>query len=228
MKKRVFYTELAYLTGLLLLSLGSALMTYSDFGVSMVVAPAYLLHLKLSEFVPFFSFGMAEYTLQAVILLVMIGILRSVKLSYFFSFVTAVLYGLFLDAWLILLGLIPNETLPLQIIVFVIGMLLCSFSISLLFRTYIPPEVYELFVSEVSKRFSFNIHKFKTVYDCASLLISVVLSIVFFGIWPLHGIGIGTVICAFLNGTLIAFFTKITDKVWVFEDKFSFAKHFKD
>lgn len=84
MKKRVFYTELAYLFGLILLSLGAALMTFSDFGVSMVVAPAYLLHLKLSEIIPFFSFGMAEYTLQAVILVVMMSIIRRVKFSYFF------------------------------------------------------------------------------------------------------------------------------------------------
>ena len=62
MKKTVFYTEAAYLLGIVLLAFGTSLMELADFGMSMIVAPAYLLHLKLSQILPFFSFGMAEYT----------------------------------------------------------------------------------------------------------------------------------------------------------------------
>ena len=46
MKKRIFYTELAYFLGLLILAVGTAFMERANFGVSMVVAPAYLLHLN--------------------------------------------------------------------------------------------------------------------------------------------------------------------------------------
>ena len=81
MKKTTFYTEAAYVIGIVLLALSTALMEKASFGVSMVVAPAYILHLKISEFLPFFSFGMAEYTLQAVILLMMIAILKKAKLE---------------------------------------------------------------------------------------------------------------------------------------------------
>ena len=59
MKQRIFYTEACYLIGIVTMALGTAMMTLADFGVSMVVAPAYLLHLKISEYLPFFSFGMA-------------------------------------------------------------------------------------------------------------------------------------------------------------------------
>ncbi len=69
MKKTMLYTELAYVLGMVGLSLSVALMTRADFGVSMVVAPAYLLYLKLNPVLPFFTFGMAEYTLQAALLL---------------------------------------------------------------------------------------------------------------------------------------------------------------
>ena len=48
MKKTMLYTELAYVLGMVGLSLSVALMTRADFGVSMVVAPAYLLYLKLN------------------------------------------------------------------------------------------------------------------------------------------------------------------------------------
>ena len=48
MQKRNFSTELAYALGLVGLSGGTALMEAADFGVGMVVAPAYLVYLKLS------------------------------------------------------------------------------------------------------------------------------------------------------------------------------------
>ena len=38
------------------------MMTKANFGVSMVVAPAYLLHLKLSQYWNFITFGVAEYS----------------------------------------------------------------------------------------------------------------------------------------------------------------------
>ena len=64
MKKRIFYTEAAYLLGIALLALGMALMERGGFGISIVVAPAYVLHLATS-----LSFGVAEYILQGAILL---------------------------------------------------------------------------------------------------------------------------------------------------------------
>lgn len=45
--KKSFYTELAYGVGLITLALGTALMERADFGMSMVVAPAYLVYLKV-------------------------------------------------------------------------------------------------------------------------------------------------------------------------------------
>ena len=66
--KRKFSTELAYVFGIVLVALGVVLMEKADFGVSMVVAPAYLLYRWLSPMWSFVTFGMAEYCLQAVLL----------------------------------------------------------------------------------------------------------------------------------------------------------------
>ena len=162
--KKVFSNELAYILALLTLAFGTALMEAANFGVSMVVAPAYLLHLKISQYLPFFSFGMAEYSLQAVLLIVTVVIMRRFKLSYLFSFVTAVLYGFTLDAWMWLVGMIPSEAIIVRILFYLVGMLFCSIGVSLFFHTYIAPEAYELFVKEVSTRMGINIHKFKTGY----------------------------------------------------------------
>ena len=222
MKKRVFYSELAYVIGIITLAIGTAFMERADFGVSMVVAPPYILHLKVSEFLPFFSFGMASYTFQAALLIAMMIILRRVRIKYFLSLVTAVIYGLCLDLSMIAIANIPFEPLALRVGFYVLGMLLCSASISLLFHTYIPPEAYELFVKEISEKFGFSISKVKTVYDCSSCLLAILMSFIFFGLWHFEGVKLGTVVCALLNGTLIGLFTKAFERFWEFRNRFSF------
>lgn len=217
--KRICSNELAYVLALLTLAFGTALMEAANFGVSMVVAPAYILHLKLSETLPFFSFGMAEYSLQAILLLLTVVLMRRFKLSYLFSFVTAVLYGFTLDGCILLVSFIPANVIPMRIIFYLVGMLFCSIGVSLFFRTYISPEAYELFVKEASSRFGINIHTFKTGYDCVSCLLSILLSFAFFGLWHFEGVKLGTVFCALVNGRIIGMCTKWFDRHWHFEDK---------
>ena len=214
-----FSTELAYALGLILIALGAALMQRAGFGMSMVVAPAYILHLKISQYLPFFSFGMAEYTLQGFLIIVVSVIMRRFKLSYLFSFVTAFIYGMLLDGLIFLVSFIPYESFAAHIVYFVSGLLVCALGVAFMFRTYIPPEAYELFVMELSKRFSVDINKFKTAYDCGSCLAAVILSFCFFGFMQFRGVSIGTVITALLNGFLIGSFSKLIDKRFEFYNK---------
>ncbi len=227
MKKRVFYTEWAYVLGMILLAAGTALMEKADFGMSMVVAPAYIVHLKVSEAVPFFSFGMAEYTLQALILLGMMLIMRRVKKSYFFSFVTAVVYGFLLDGAMYLAAFLPAWGMAGRCAFFLLGLALCSAGIALLFHTYIPPEAYELFVKEISAKIHMDIHKFKTVYDCVSCLVSIALSFLFFGWGRFEGVKAGTIFCALVNGVMIGQCAKFMEKRWEFRDGLSIRKWFE-
>ena len=53
--KRTFSTELAYVFGIVFVARGVVLMEKADFGVSMVVAPAYLLYPALPAFASPFS-----------------------------------------------------------------------------------------------------------------------------------------------------------------------------
>ena len=227
MKKRVFYTELSYLLGMVILAFAAAMMTRADFGLSMVVAPAYLLHLKVSEVLPFFSFGMAEYTLQALLLIVLCLAVRRFRLSYLFSFVTAVLYGFVLDGLLWLLSFLPMDSIALRFVFYVVGMVLCALGVSLFFHTYISPEVYELFVKEVSGKFKVDIHKVKTVYDCISCLAAVVMSFAFFGMWQFEGVNWGTIVCALVNGWLIGQVTKLLEKHFDFRDAMKWKRYFE-
>lgn len=225
--KKTFYSEIAYILGLVALALGTALMERANFGMSMVVAPAYILHLKISQFAPFFTFGMAEYCLQFVLILLLSLALRKFKKGYLFSFVTAVLYGLILDLLMMLIALVPTDIFAIRIVLFVIGMVVCSIGVALLFHTYFAPEAYELVVKEVSQKYNFKISIVKTIYDLISLAISVILSFVFFGWLHFEGVKWGTLITALVNGWLIGRISAFLEKKCNFKDLFEIRKFFE-
>ena len=240
MKKITFYTEIAYFIGLFFLAFGTALTTYGGFGMSMVVAPAYILHLFVSQFLPFISFGMAEYTLQAIILITLMIILRKAKWSYLLSFVAAVLYGLSLDLSMKITAFLPANNLPLQITIYLVGVIVICSSIALLFTAYLPPEAYEMFVKEFSAKFNAPIPTVKVIYDCASLVVAILLCTVLFmpfkegnimailNSFMAHGIGIGTVACAFINGLIIGLFQKFYNIIFNFKDGLNLRKYFEE
>lgn len=63
MKKINVSSELIYILAVILLSLAVAILTSANFGISMIVAPAYLLSLKIGVI----TFGQAEYIVQACV-----------------------------------------------------------------------------------------------------------------------------------------------------------------
>ena len=79
MKKIKISSEITYFLAIALLSLAVAILSAADFGISMIVAPAYLLSLKTGVF----SFGQAEYAIQAGVFIVLCLVLRRFKLCIF-------------------------------------------------------------------------------------------------------------------------------------------------
>ena len=248
-KKKIFYTELAYVFGIVILALGTAFMERADFGMSMVVAPAYLIHLKVSQYLPWYTFGMSEYVLQFFILILLGLVLRKFKISYLFSFVTAVIYGFTLDFLMFLMDFIPFDVssgkteiaggfipfdltsagpaLAVRFIYYIVGMLLCSLGVALLFHTYIAPEAYELFVKEYSKEKNLKTSVVKTVYDITSCITAVILSFLFFGFLHFEGVKIGTVFCALINGFLIGRISVFFESRYEFIDGLPLRKYFE-
>lgn len=226
-EKRVFYTEAAYFAGLVILALGTSLMEKADLGLSMVVAPAYLLHLKISKVLPFYTFGVSEYVLQAILLVLLCIVLRRPKKSYLFSFVTAVLYGLILDLFISLLRDIPGGGPGGRLLVFFAGLLLGATGVSMFFHTYISPEAYELVVKEICEKYSLPVDRVKTAYDCSSCAAAILLSFVFFGFGRFEGVKGGTIFEALINGWLIGRISRWLESRFEFRDALALRKHFE-
>lgn len=219
MKKIKNFSEMSFILGMIILPLGATLMAKADMGISMVVAPAYLLSLKFD----FLTFGTAEFLLQTALIIVMSILSKKVKLGYISSFLSAVIYGVILDLWMALFSLI-TPTLFLRFVFYFVGMLVSSLGVALFFRTYLPPCAYDYFVRDISQMFKIPTRRFKLGYDITSCLVSVILSFIFFA--SIKGVGWGTVLCAFVNGFIIDFFGKLLDKFIDFSPKFPFEKYF--
>ena len=229
MKKHGFYTELGYVFGILSLVFGVTFMERADFGLSMVVAPAYVLHRFISTLpgMGWFTFGVAEYTLQLLLVLALMLAVRRFRISYFFSFVTAVIYGYLLDLVMWLTPAVASENIVLRVVLFILGELFCTLGVSLVFHTYIPPEAYELFVSELSKKINKPTGRVKWIYDIVSCLTAVGLSFLFFGFGVFVGVKWGTAFCAVINGVIISAMIKWEDRVFDFRDGLNWRKFFE-
>ena len=208
-KRLCISSEITYLHAIVLLALAVSILTAADFGISMIVAPAYLLSLKVGAI----TFGQAEYIIQAGVFVLLCLVLRKFKPIYLMSFVTCLIYGAVLDLWRTLPCFNPAVTVPgsmalwLRIPMFVVGVLLTSFSVALFFKTYLYPQVNDFFVKAVS------------CVDLTYLLASTVMTFCFFG--KLVGLNWGTLVMAFCNGTIIGFFSKRLDRTFEFRPRFA-------
>lgn len=205
--------ELVYIIGIILIAFSVAMISCTNFGVSMIVASAYIVSEKFS----FLTFGLAEYVVQGILFIIFCICMKKVKLIFFCSFLTSVIYGAVLDFWrYIIPHFNPDITPPgslamwLRIVYFVLGMVLTSFAVALFFQTYLCPQVYDYFVKEVSAKYNIDRTKFKRAFDLSMLIIAIVLTLVLFG--KFVGVGIGTIIMTLLNGLLIGFFSKWLEK----------------
>lgn len=213
-KQHSFPAEAAYIAGILLLAFGTSLMTAADLGLSMVVAPAYLLHLKLSEVFPAVTFGRAEYIVQVLLLIGLCIGLKKFRPYFLFSFFSAIFYGAVLDLFM-LIPFGPLE-MPGRIAFFVIGAALCALGVSFVLHTYLAPEVYELVVKEVSAAKKIPSNRVKTITDCSYLTVAVIMSFLFFGFGHFEGVGVGTIPYALCAGTMVGFYNRILERVFHF------------
>ncbi len=213
--------EIAYLVAILLMAVGVALTERGGLGLSMIVAPAYILAGATG-----LGFGTMEYIVQAALLVLLAILLRRFRLSYLFSFITAFVYGLVLDGVMLLFAPLPAGSLLLRVLWFALGALVTAVAVAVFFRVYPSPEAYDLFVRDVSRAFGIPGGRFKLLYDLSSAALSVVLSFVFFGFGSFYGIGIGTVVLAFCNGPVIGSVGKLLDRSTVFYPLLPIKKYF--
>lgn len=229
MKKIKVSSELVYIFAQFGLTLAVAMMAAADFGVSMIVAPAYILSQKFTVF----TFGQWDYIVQGVLFIAFCIAMKKFKFTYFVSFITCVIYGTILDMWRAIIPVLnPAVTEPgtmhiiVRVFMFVIGECMTAASVTLFFKTYIYPQVCDIFVKGISGKYQLDQTKCKRVFDLCCLIVSIVLTLVLFG--KFVGIKWGTIVVTLVNSTLIGVCSKWYDKHIQTVELFPhFAKNFE-
>ncbi len=217
-KKLKLPQEVVYILALLIMPVGVALMQKADLGFSMIAAPVYL----LSQFIGI-SFGTAEYCVQFILVSVICILVRKLHFPYYLSFVTAVIYGFVLDLFIFLLKAdVPATSFPIKLLLTLAGILCTAIGVALFFHTYLPAGAYDMFVKILAPYYHCDFGKFKMGYDIVSLGVSFLFTFLFFQ--KIVGIGLGTVICAAVNGALISWISKLMDKYMSFPSLFPKAE----
>ena len=219
MKKINKMNEVAWLCGTLCCAFGVALCTKANFGLSMIAAPAYIIHVFMQEFFSWYTQGTSEYIWQTLLLVVLCIIVRRFKVKYLLTFACAVIFGFAVDGFLFLLGGgAPYDSMLVRIIAFVLGEVITAFAIACNFRTSLPLPVYELLVTETAKRYNIATDKVKQANDIIMLALSVILA--FALNQSFKGIGIGTIIITAVNAPIIMGIGKVLDKYCDFSPRF--------
>ena len=225
-EKRIAYSEYAYFFGIFFLSLSSALLARSGLGVSLSSAPAYVLFVKAS-LTQNVTFGMAEYTFQAFVLITLFAIRGKPKKAYIFSFASAVIYAFILDAITNILKLIPLN-MPVRILYVIIASVLGPLAIALISHSYITPYAYTFFIDEVNQKFNVDSKAIFWALYSVSGLIAIGLSFYFFGPGRFVGVSAGSLIFTLSSIFLLRPWEKFIEKRFKFRDRYrQLKRHFK-
>ncbi len=231
MKKIARSGELMWLLGIIFVALGVAICSKAELGVSMIAAPAFVVYDAVAPLWSGFSVGMTEYILQGLMLVLLCAVIRRFNVRYLLAFAVAVIYGYALNFFIYILGGITPDALWLRWLMLIVGDVVSAFGVACFFRTYMPLQVYELFVAELSHHFGFDINRTKQIFDLSLLALSVGLALILFGGEDLggigkavfrsyHGLGLGTLVTTVINSPLIALMGGLVDRFFETSPRF--------
>ena len=139
--------ELLWLFGIIFVAFGVSICNKANLGVSMIAAPAFIISEALSEISTFFTVGATEYIIQGLLLIILCLVIKKFDWRFLLSFAVAVIYGYTLDFFLWITESIVIDSVVSRWIALIIGDMITAFGVACFFRTYMPLQVYELFVS---------------------------------------------------------------------------------
>lgn len=197
--------ELALIVIVVINSLGVVLMLHSGAGISAISSVPY----AFSDVWPKLSLGTWTYLFQGLLVLTLFVARKRIVLPYLLSFLVGFVFGEFVDfheAWV---NLLP-QTLPLQILYFVISYVLICIGIALSNRCGMPIIPTDLFPRELADVTGIPYSKIKITFDVTCLLVTCLLTGLLLG--HIDGLGIGTVLAAFTMGKVIGWIGEQMDK----------------
>ncbi len=203
--KKTFYKEVAFIGAMFTNSLALSLLAKSSFGVSTLSS----LPLVLNEVIPDISFGVTNFLVQTVLLIILIILTRQPKIAYIMSFFVGVIYGFMVDMFEIAVAYL-SDGIIFRIGYFFIGWALISFGAALFIKSTMPLMPFDAFVRDASAYYKKKVRVIKTILDLVFVITSIALALSLKG--QLVGVGIGTIFMALFTGNLVQLFLDLLSR----------------
>lgn len=226
-EKKIAYSEYAYFFSVLFLAIAIAFMKAAGFGVSLSSAPAYVIYEKVA-LTQQISYGAAEYTIQAFVLLFLFIVTGKFGRKYVFSFLSTLIFAATIDAVSNILNLIPLEMIWVRVLLIVLAIVIGPLGYALMDHTYISPIVYILYEQEIAKKYNKDRNLVYWIYNIVSGAVALGLSFYFFGFGAFVGVNIATILYTLSKILLREPWEKYIEKHFKFRTKYKqLERHFK-
>ena len=195
-----------YTLGLLILAFGIALAVNCKLGVSPVSSLPYVVSLIFNV-----SLGTCTTIVYATYVLLQMVLLRKFQPALLLQLVFSTIFGWFVDGAKYVLGDFCLPTYFGQLAMLAASIVLIGFSLVLYIDVKLAPMPAEGLVGCLADKLGRPFSQMKTAFDCTSVLVAAVLSLIFLG--GLVGIREGTVLTALLVGKVMGVLRKFAGPV---------------
>lgn len=201
-KKEIFKRYILFIISLLFCGVGVAFTKHAGLGVSPISSIANVISIKFD----FISFGTWLIVSNCVLLLGQIILLRrNFKPIQFVQIPLSFLFGYFTDFGLWLINDIPNEKYVVRLLLVAAGIIFIGIGIALGVIADVILNSGEAFVKALADVVKKDFGTVKIIFDVSWVLLSIVLSLVFFD-GRLLGTREGTIISSVFVGVTVKFF----------------------
>lgn len=195
MNKDMIKRMIIYIAGILILALGLVLNAKTGLGVSPILSVSFV----LSKIVPL-TFGTCTAIIYCILVLIQILLYRKVSLAIILQLPLSYLFGILIDFYNMLIP-INNPAFPYAIIMLLLAIVFTAIGAFLMVSVQLivnPGDGYvNAFATVLNKPFG----KVKFVLDLTLVCLSTIISFVL--LKRLVGIGLGTIVAAFMTGPVI-------------------------
>lgn len=206
---------LIYFCGLFCIATGIAFSARSGLGVSPVGSPANVLYqIGLSLGLPtgLFNLGnwtIAVYCVYILLQIVMLG--KNFKPIQLLQLAVSFAFGWLVNLTTAMVSALPAPTnYGMQLLYLIVNVPMVALGVMLYLSPNLLPTPGEGVALAISERWNTSVATGKTIFDCSMVVISVIISLLFFR--GLVGVREGTVICALFTGFVMRQFQKLFQK----------------
>ena len=206
---------LIYFCGLFCIATGIAFSAKSMLGVSPVGSPANVLYqIGLSMGLPtgFYNLGnwtIVVYCVYILLQIVMLG--KKFKPVQLLQLAISFAFGWLVNLTTAMVSGLPAPTnYGMQMLYLLVNVPMVALGVMLYLSPNLLPTPGEGVALAISERWNTSVAAGKTIFDCSMVVISVIISLIFFH--GLVGVREGTVICALFTGFVMRQFQKLLQK----------------